>query len=163
MAIRLPTGLRRSHPVFVIATWFYAGLLPAVPGTWGSLAALPILWLVSSSGGVAGVASFALLVGAVGLWASHRYAQAAAQHDPSSIVVDEVVGQAIALIAVGPDAVVYAVGFVAFRVLDIVKPWPISWADRRLAGGVGIMLDDIFAGAIAAPLVWLFARHWGAA
>ncbi len=126
------------------------------------MSALPILWLVASAGGAVAVASFVVAVGCAGLWSSHRYAQAAGQHDPGAIVIDEVAGQAITLIAVGPDVMVYAVGFLAFRMLDIVKPWPVSWADRRLAGGIGIMLDDVLAGAIAAPLVWLFASYWSA-
>jgi len=76
--------------------------------------------------------------------------------DPGSIVIDEVAGQWIALIPASPNLSAYALGFVAFRFFDILKPGPIGWADRNLDKGLGIMVDDIMAGICAAGIVLVF-------
>ncbi|PIW31259.1 MAG: phosphatidylglycerophosphatase A, partial [Rhodospirillales bacterium CG15_BIG_FIL_POST_REV_8_21_14_020_66_15] len=74
--------------------------------------------------------------------------------DPSFVVIDEVAGQWLALLPAGPDPVLFAAGFLAFRLFDIWKPWPASWADRRVGGAWGVMLDDLIAGGYAAALVY---------
>ena len=86
----------------------------------------------------------------IGIWASHTHAQQLPDEDPSEIVIDEVTGMWLTLLVVPPNVFYYAIGFVFFRIADIWKPWPVSWADRAIKGGVGIMLDDVFAGVYAA-------------
>ena len=74
--------------------------------------------------------------------------------DPSFVVIDEVAGQWIALLPAGLDPVLFVAGFLAFRLFDIWKPWPVSWADRDVPGALGVMLDDLIAGAYAAAVVY---------
>jgi phosphatidylglycerophosphatase A len=130
----------------MLATWFGAGCLPKAPGTWGSLAALPLAWLLWLGGGRPLLAVAAVVVFFAGWWAAERTVATLGIPDPGSVVVDEVVGQWLVLIAAPPDLLAWTIGFVLFRLFDIVKPWPVSWADRRIGGGLGVMLDDVLAG-----------------
>ncbi len=143
----------------LVATWFGAGLLPRAPGTWGSLAALPCAWLIVRAGGWPLLALGTALVFALGAWAADQEAKLTGIQDPGSIVVDEVAGQWLTLLAAPLDPLAYGIGFVLFRVADIAKPWPVSWADRKIKGGFGIMLDDVLAAAYAV-LVMLAYRHF---
>ncbi len=133
------------HPAALAATWFGAGLLPKLPGTWGSLAALPFAWIIVSLGGWPALAVSAALVFLLGCWAAGIYSRHAGIDDPGAIVIDEVAGQWLVLLAVPLDLGLYILGFVVFRVFDIWKPWPVRWADRYVKGGVGVMLDDVLA------------------
>jgi phosphatidylglycerophosphatase A len=142
-----------------IAVFFGAGLLPKAPGTWGSLAALPLAWLIQIWGGTLWLAGAAALCFLIGVWASSVHAPTLDGDDPGAIVIDEVAGQWLTLLVVPADVVLYAAGFVLFRFFDIVKPWPVSWADRRIKGGIGIMFDDILA-AIYAAILLLILRLW---
>ncbi len=146
----------------VIATWFGSGRLPGAPGTWGSLAALPCGALLVWLGGwpLLLIASIAVFI--IGTWASERYARQLRKKDPSEIVVDEVVGQWLVLLPWALDPFAYLLAFAAFRIFDIAKPWPVSWADRQVKGGLGIMLDDVVAGAYALAVCILihFATGW---
>jgi phosphatidylglycerophosphatase A len=142
-------------PATLLATWFGAGFLPVAPGSWGALTALPCAALLVWLGGpvlllAAGVALFVL-----GIWAADAYMETVQVHDPSAIVIDEVVGQWVALALLPLDPLMYAFGFVLFRVLDVLKPWPVNFIDRAVTGGVGVMLDDVVAGAYAAAALWL--------
>ena len=157
----LPAGLRFGHPAVLIATVGGVGLLPRAPGTWGSLAALPAAWLIHAGFGAAGLALAALAAFLAGWWAASVYAPASADHDPASIVIDEVAGQWLVLVAASSDPAFYAAGFVLFRVLDIVKPWPANWADRALGGGLGVMLDDIVAGVYGAIVLYIIVIAMG--
>ena len=147
-------GLRPSHPAWWLATWFGSGRLPRVPGTWGSLAALPFAALIHWAGGAWALAAGAAVAFVVGIWAGGRYAAAAGEPDPSPVVIDEVAGQWLALVPMPLDPVHYAAGFVAFRLFDVWKPWPLRRLER-LPGGLGIMADDIGAGLYAAALALL--------
>ncbi len=143
----------------LLATWFGAGYLPKAPGTWGSLAALPFAWWIYGVGGVGGLATATGIVFVVGVWAAQVYADDTGGEDPGPVVIDEVAGQWLTLLVVPADPLLYAIGFVFFRIADIFKPWPASWADQKIKGGFGIMLDDIFAGLYAAAalyLVWMY-------
>ena len=133
-----------------LATWFGSGLIKFAPGTCGSLAALPFAWLICDNWRAPGLALATMLVFLIGVWVSHFYAQQSPEEDPSEIVIDEVAGMWLTLLVVPPDVIFYAIGFVLFRIMDIWKPWPVSWADRVIKGGAGIMLDDILAGVYAA-------------
>ena len=150
-------GLPPWHPLALIATGFGAGLLPWAPGTWGSLAALPCAWIVRDLGGVIALALAATIAFATGCWAASRVARASGEHDPGFIVIDEVAAQWLALLAVPLDPRWFAAAFLLFRLFDITKPWPARTIERRVAGGLGIMLDDVVA-ALYAVLLLLIAE-----
>lgn len=140
-------------PAALIATWFGAGLLPGAPGTWGSLAALPFGWALQLAGGPVALAAGAALVFALGTWATGRLIGGSLGSDPGLVVVDEVVGQWLVLLVVPLDPFLYAAAFLVFRLFDILKPWPVSWADRAVKGAFGVMLDDVLAGIYGAALL----------
>lgn len=137
------------HPAHMLATWFGLGLLPKAPGTWGSLGALPFAWFINSFYGWPGLLFASVIVFALGIWASGFYGAATSASDPGEIVIDEVAGQWLALVFAGQSLLLYAIGFILFRLADIFKPWPASWADRKVKGGFGVMLDDMIAGVYA--------------
>ena len=151
----------------MIGTVCGAGYIRPAPGTWGSLAALPMVWVLHSLGGFP-LLAFATVVGFVaGLWATKVMTAGQDDHDPSEIVIDEVVGQFIALWAISYPAWVQGIeitalwpgwvaGFVLFRLFDITKLGPVGWADRR-GDAMGVMLDDVIAGVFAAIGVALLA------
>jgi len=134
----------------LVATMGGIGRLKPAPGTWGSLVVLPAALL-----GPVAALSLALLVTLIGFYAVREVLRDASNQDPGWIVVDEAAGMLLALAGLGADASIWSVliAFGLFRVFDIFKPWPISWADQQ-KGAVGVMLDDIVAGAlVAAALV----------
>ncbi len=148
--VRAPTGWAGQT-----ASMLGIGNLRPAPGTWASAATLPLAWTLALYGGPWALAGAALFVFAIGVWASDRVVRTLKVDDPSAIVIDEMAGQMLALV---PAALVwqhYLAGFVLFRLFDIVKPWPASWADRELEGGFGVMADDMIAGAMAAALIAL--------
>ena len=142
-----------------LATWFGAGRLRWAPGTWGSLAALPLAWLLLALGGPWLLLIAAALVFVLGLWASDRYMKAVGLHDPGAIVIDEVAGQWLTLAIAPLDPLAFLLGFVLFRVADVLKPWPANWLDRRVGGAFGVMIDDVaaavYAGGVLAIVIWL--------
>ena len=158
----------------LIATVFYVGLLRPAPGTWGSAAAIPLAWLIHGLGGFPALLVATIIVFFVGWWATANATRGKDNHDPSEIVIDEVVGQWIALWPLsaglwhmGSDAWVFPypgwiAGFVLFRLFDIWKPGPVGWADRR-SDAFGVMFDDVIAGVMAALVVFIMAAlaHWG--
>lgn len=146
-----------------VATVGGVGYLKPAPGTWGSLAALPLAWGLYALGGPWLVMIALILAFFEGLWATTQVTRWQDDHDPSYVVVDELVGQWIALLPVLFGA--YHAGvpvtalwpgwiaaFVLFRLFDIVKPGPVGWADRRNTP-LGVMLDDVIAGVLAAACV----------
>ena len=144
-----------SIPI-LLATWFGVGLLPKAPGTWASLAALPLAWAIASAAGYFGILIGVLLVFLLGCYVSEIYLQQMGGDDPRPVVIDEVSGQWLAVSFVTPDLILYSLGFLFFRFADIIKPWPVGVVDRRIKGGFGIMLDDILAGLYAAGLLFIF-------
>ncbi|MDR3438287.1 phosphatidylglycerophosphatase A [Telmatospirillum sp.] len=155
-----PSPVSLKDPAALLATWFGAGLLPKAPGTWGSLAALPFAWVIMAIGGWQALSAAAIVVFLVGWWAADRVVTDMGVEDPGLIVIDEVVGQWLVLLPVPLEPWHYLLGFVLFRLFDIAKPWPVSWADRQIKGGLGVMLDDVLAGIygivvlLALSLVW---------
>jgi phosphatidylglycerophosphatase A len=141
----------------VFATWFWTGLLPGMPGSWGSLAALPCAWAVRNLWGTTGLAIATAIIFAAGCWAAATVAKASSTADLGAIVIDEVAAQCLVLLATPLDPFFYALAFLLFRAFDIWKPWPVRWADRRIHGGFGIMLDDLLAAVYA--LLVMFAMH----
>jgi len=142
-------GLSLRHPAAALATWFGTGLLPWMPGSWGSLAALPFAWAIRSHGGAAGLAVAAFGLFLLGWWAAARVSAASGKIDPGFIVIDEVAAQWLVLVAAPLDPRAYAAAFLLFRLFDIIKPRPIDWVERRVGGGLGIMLDDLVAALYA--------------
>ncbi len=141
-----------------VATLGPVGYLPAAPGTWGSAAALPpalALGLLSPpSLGAAALAVGAALLTLVGVWAAARHPSS--DEDPKEVVIDEAAGQWLAALPCpflaatpGTAALAWLAAFALFRFFDIAKPWPVSAAER-LPGAVGVMADDLVAGALAA-------------
>ena len=149
----LPRGLSFWHPVCLLSTGFGVGLIPGAPGTWGSLLALPLAWFALKNYGVIGLVGLGVLIFLIGCWSSSIYARRTNENDPSAIVIDEIAAQCLVLTAVPLSPNFFLAGFVLFRLTDILKPWPASWADRSVKGGFGIMLDDVFAGVYA----WVLA------
>jgi len=144
----------------LIATFFYVGHLRPAPGTWGSLAALPVAWALVMLAGPWALVAGIVLAYALGIWATGVETAGKADHDPSEIVIDEVAGQWIALLPVVFGAAMrdadllalwpgWVAAFVLFRLFDITKIGPIGWADR-MHGPTGVMLDDVIAGIFAA-------------
>ena len=148
------------HPHVLRSTWFGAGLLPKAPGTWGSLAALPFGWIVTYYGGYLSLALATLLVFFIGWWSSARYVEIFNKEDPGEVVIDEVAGQWIVLLAAPLDPVTYVGAFLLFRLFDILKPWPVSFADKNIKGGLGIMIDDVLAGIYGAVILALILEFF---
>ena len=111
-------------------------------------------------GGTPALLAASLVCFGLGWWASAIYVARTGASDPSEVVIDEVAGQWLVL-AVSPlDPLSYLVGFALFRLFDIWKPWPISWADQRVGGGLGVMLDDILAAGYGMIGMILFGMIW---
>jgi len=125
-----------------------SGLSPWAPGTAGTLAAIP-LYLVLLPLPLAWYLGLLAAFFAIGLWACDKTARELGTDDPSPVVWDEVVGFLVTMIAAPAGWPWILIGFLLFRVFDILKPWPIGVIDRRLTGGLGIMLDDVLAGLLA--------------
>lgn len=157
-----------------ITSFGFVGLVPVAPGTAGSLAALPAAWGLHYLGGFPLLVAATLVVFALGLWATARFSESGGDPDPKEVVIDEVVGMWIALFPLsaglwfaGAAPYIFPYpgwlgAFVLFRAFDIVKPWPVSWADR-LHSPLGVMLDDVLAGVYAAIVVGLagaLAHGW---
>ena len=125
-----------------------AGLAPRAPGTLGTLVGIPLLFLLPASPWL-----HLVLVGVlfgVGVWCCGRCAESLGVHDHGGIVWDEIVGYLLVMVAVPRTIVPVVLGFVLFRLFDVWKPWPIGDIDRRVHGGLGIMLDDVLAAVYAA-------------
>ncbi|APZ44191.1 phosphatidylglycerophosphatase A [Acidihalobacter ferrooxydans] len=137
-----------GHPVHLLAFGFGAGLAPVAPGTAGTVVAIP-LFVAMSYLPLAAYLALTVLAMVAGFWICGRSSELLGVHDHGGIVWDEIVGYLITMIGAPLAWPWVLLGFVLFRVLDVFKPWPASWADRRLRGGVGIMMDDVFAGIYA--------------
>lgn len=130
-----------------VATWFGCGQAPFASGTFGSLGALPFAYIIQTQLGNSALLIASFLVFAAGCWASNAYLRHTNRvDDASEIVIDEVAGQWLLLAFLAPTWQSYLLGFLLFRAFDVVKPWPVSLADRKIKGGVGVMVDDMLAG-----------------
>lgn len=141
-----PAKLGFFNPVTLLATWFGCGLFRWAPGTVGSLGGLVVGWVLMSEFGLYGLVIATLVVSLVGVPISTAYAAAMETKDPGAIVIDEVAGIWLVLCVTPFEPIWFAAAFVLFRLFDIVKPWPVSWADKKLEDGLGVMVDDILAG-----------------
>lgn len=141
-----------------VATLGGVGRLPLAPGTWGSLAVLPLGALLATRGWPVFLLVWLALTG-LGLLAAGEAASALGRRDHPAIVIDEAAGQLLALAGLPVAWHTLALGFVLFRVLDILKPWPLRLLER-LPGSWGIMADDLAAGALAGLGVRLVVWLW---
>ena len=139
----------------LLSTGLGSGLAPVAPGTVGSRLALPIWWFVFADLPFVMQLPIVLGIALIAIWIVDRACKAAKVGDASAFVLDEFVGQWVALIAAPKSLPAVFIGFALFRAFDIAKPWPVSWADRRLSGGLGVVLDDVLAGVLAAVVLQL--------
>lgn len=130
-----------------IVTFFGAGKLKPAPGTWGTLAAVPLALLVNWAGPLVAMGVTLLLV-PISIIACNLYESTKSGHDHPEVVIDEVLGYLIAMTWLPLTWQAYVLGFVLFRLLDIFKPFPIGYLDKRIPGGVGVVADDIAAGML---------------
>jgi len=136
-------------PVHLLAFGLGAGLLPKAPGTWGSLVTALVFWWLAPTN-VFILLGISAVLFVAGIWICGTSAKRLGVPDHGGIVLDEVVGMLLTLSVVHPEPQWIAVAFVAFRIFDIWKPWPIRDVDHSLSGGLGIMLDDVLAAVYAA-------------
>ena len=141
----------------LIATGFYSGYLPKAPGTWGSLVGLLLFFLLHTLSLPVYLAVVAGLF-VVGSFAAGEAEKILDNRDPGVVVIDEIVGMLITMIAVPATPLTMALGFILFRIFDIAKPFPVSFFDQRFHGGLGIMLDDVMAGIYALIILQMFVR-----
>jgi len=135
---------------------FGIGFIPFASGTFGSLAGIIIGYALN----LINYNLFFLIIPMLfilGVIASNTYQKQTGEKDSSVIVIDEVVGQLIAMMFVMDDYVLVFISFIIFRLFDIYKPWPASYADKKMTGGFGVMLDDVFAGIYTAIFIFLIS------
>lgn len=137
-----------AHPAHFLAFGFGAGLAPRAPGTFGTLAALPLYLLLAGLSGPL-YWGLVLLGGLLGIWACERTGRALGVADHGGVVWDEIIAFLIVLPFAPQAWWGYALAFALFRLFDIWKPFPIGWLDARVEGGLGVMLDDVLAAGYA--------------
>ena len=153
-----PDNLPRAvmtDPLNFLAFGFGTGLAPFAPGTFGSIPGLVLFWLTMDFGLYVqlGIAAGMTLVG---IWICGESARRIGVHDHGGIVWDEIVGMYVTLLVAPVSVVGFVLAFVLFRIMDIVKPWPIRDLDHSIHGGLGFMLDDLVAALYAALLLGLY-------
>lgn len=152
-----PSAARPTHlrdPLLLLALGLGSGLARRGPGTAGTAVGVALYLLIAPLP-VAAVVAVTAVVVAVGIPLCGYAARRLGVHDDPGIVWDEIAGYLVTMLLLPFEASWVVAGFVVFRLLDIAKPWPIGWLDRRVSGGTGIMVDDILAGAVACALLHL--------
>lgn len=145
---QIPPGMAYSNVWCFLGLGFGSGLSPKAPGTLGTVAAIPLYWLLSGTSPTLYIGiTIALFL--AGIHICHVTEQKIGIQDHSGIVWDEVVGLLVTMTFVTPSWATLLVGFLSFRLFDVLKPWPIRWFDRKVHGGFGIMLDDLIAALMA--------------
>lgn len=145
-------------PINFVATGFGVGLSPIAPGTLGTIIAVVIyifFWRHLAFFAYALILMVAIFIAVL---ICERTSKALGVSDHPAIVVDEFVGYWLTMFSIPPNILTITLGFILFRVFDIVKPWPIRWCDKNVKGGVGIVLDDLIAGFFALILLKLFVQ-----
>ena len=146
-----------SHPASFFSLGFGSGLMPKAPGTFGTLVAVPLYWFLLQGLALPWLLAVIAISFVIGIWLCDVTAKNLGVHDHPGIVWDEFVGFWIACIALPSGWIWLLWAFVLFRFFDILKPWPIRWLDKRVPGGLGIMVDDVLAGFYALALLQLAA------
>lgn len=137
-----------DRTALVLSSWFGAGLIPAAPGTFGTLAAIPVVVVIKYLGWAA-ECIFLIIIIPFALWSSHAAHMLLGKDDPSEVVIDEATGFCLSVFLLPLTFLNLCLGFLIFRIFDILKPFPINVIDKRIKGGAGIVLDDIVAGVFA--------------
>lgn len=146
----------RDRAAVFLATGFSVGNIPFAPGTLGSLLGIPVCFGLAGlglGGSMVGIAAFVLLA----VWISGRAEQLIGKRDAPAIVIDEVAGMMVTLAGLPLTPLNLAVGFTAFRALDVLKPFPARHIDSKMSGGWGVVLDDVVAGIYSNLLLRLMA------
>ena len=151
--IPIPAVLLKN-PVHFLSLGFGSGLMPKAPGTFGTLAAIPV-YLLMANFSVLIYSIITVVLFLLGIYLCQKTTDELKVHDHSGIVFDEIVGFLITMIAVPLTWQWIVAGFILFRLFDILKPWPISWLDKKVHGGLGIMLDDVLAGMFSLAILQL--------
>lgn len=150
-------NINMRSPSVWFATWFGAGFLRPAPGTWGSAFSIPPLIILYLGAGLVPFIIALCVLFIAGLWSAEEFDKATGGHDNKMIVIDEAVGQGIALLPAllltDLDPIAVFLGFILFRFFDITKLWPIGWLDKNLPGAWGVMMDDVLAGLFAAAIL----------
>jgi len=157
MNTKIPARVVLSNPLHLLAFGFGSGLAPKAPGTFGTLVAVPLYLLIADfSLPIYLTVCFATAL--FGIYLCDYSSRQLKVHDHPGIVWDEIVGFFITMAGFSASWQNILLGFILFRFFDIIKPWPIKWADSKVKGGFGIMLDDVIAGGFA----WLvlLGIHW---
>lgn len=146
----------------LIYTGLGLGLAPKAPGTFGTLLGLPLYWLLTPFSWPVYLAA-TVLVSLVGWWAANQAERDLGRHDAPEVVIDEVAGYMVTMFLAPAMPGVMIWGFLMFRLFDIWKPWPISWVDQKMPGGLGVMVDDLLAGVyawLALQLIYLLSQRF---
>ncbi len=144
---------------FFISTLFYCGYFPKAPGTIGSLVSLPVIFFINYNFGFVGLVITIISVFIIAMFSVKKVLMYTS-HDPSFVVIDEFIGQAVTFLLVADklknskSIIPYIAGFVLFRLFDITKPFPVSYADKKIKNAFGVILDDIFAGFYATIILY---------
>lgn len=150
-------SFRLRDPMHLLASGFGSGLAPRAPGTAGTLVGVA-LYLALAGLPLSVYLGLTAVLFALGVWICARAARDLGVHDHPGIVFDEMIGYLITMAGAPAGFGWVILGFVLFRVFDIIKPWPISLLDRKIPGGFGIMLDDLAAGLLALAVLQAVAR-----
>lgn len=145
-------------PMQFLASGFGSGCAPVAPGTFGTAAAIPV-WILLSFLSPITYAIFVFAIFVLGCYVSEKASQELGVHDHGGIVIDEFVGYFITMFLVPLSWFNVLLGFILFRIFDVLKPWPIKVLDRQVKGGFGIMIDDVLAGFMA--LISVHLLLWG--
>ncbi|MBF0184203.1 MAG: phosphatidylglycerophosphatase A [Magnetococcales bacterium] len=147
----------RERFALQVATLFGAGRMAKAPGTWGTLATVPLAWLAQQAGFWWQLAAL-LLATVLGIWATEIACRHYQRKDPQQVVVDEAAGLLLTMLAAPEGWLGWLLGVTLFRLFDIVKPWPVNWLDRQLPSPWGVMADDLAAGLYAGLCITVIAR-----
>ncbi len=147
----------REETVMFLATGLYIGNIPFAPGSFGSLIALPLCFVLAEISLAAAVICTLVFIVFAG-WIADAAEKILKRNDPGCIVIDEIAGMMVTLIGLPFNLTTVAMGFIIFRMLDIFKPFPIRYLDKRIPGGLGVVADDVVAGMIANLLLRLIIQ-----
>ena len=152
-------NLNSKNPLHWLAVGFGSGLSPKAPGTFGTIAAIPLWYLIND---LPLSLYLAIIVAGfiAGIWICDSATKAIGKPDHGAIVWDEIIGFWITMIVAPAGLIWMLAGFVLFRFFDIVKPWPIRYLDKHIHGGLGIMLDDVLAGIFALLCLQALVYFW---
>ena len=137
-----------------MATGGHCGFFPFAPGTVGSLAALPLAFVISFLPTTAACAVL-ILLSILAMWVADQAEKISGCSDPGFIVIDEIAGMLFTLLGLPFDLRIVIAGFVLFRIMDVIKPFPIGYLESKIPGGAGVVIDDVVAGILCNAILWL--------